>query len=304
MHYTPPVFRPAYEGDTPLLQVTDGCSYNKCSFCSMYRTVPFRVSPMEEIEEDLLELRTKYASLPRIFLVNADPFCLSVDRLADIAARVRFYFPECETISCFAHLPNFFHKSVDDLKRLRALGINQVNIGVESAMDPVLDMFEKGYTSADVYEQLGKLNEAGMQFSINLIMGALGGGEYEELAKANADLLNATQPFLFFTTSLYSYPGSGLYDRMHGGDFHENTYRQLVLEQIDMLSQLKLTNTYFYGLHPSNPFPLDGPFPQDQGKIIGMLKQLLLIFPSAVLDKPPVRGAEGGVLLPDNWRDL
>ncbi len=304
MHYTPPVFRPAFEGDTPLLQVTDGCSYNKCSFCSMYHSVPFRVSPDEEIEADLYELRNTYRFLPRLFLVNGNPFCLSTNRLAKIGERVRYYFPECETISCFAHLPDLYNKSVDDLKLLRSLGFNQINFGIESSIDSVLDMFHKGYHVDDVYEQLGKMNEAGMQFSMNIIMGALGNGEHERLAKANADLLNATQPYLFFTTTLYSLPGSNLYDIMQEGNFQSNTYRQLVVEQIEMLSQLKLENTYYYGLHPSNPVPFDGKLPDEQGKIIGVLKQMLTILPSAVLDRVPERGQEGGILLPDNWQNM
>ena len=77
MHYTETVYRPAFEGDVPLLQVTTGCSYNKCSFCSMYRDTPFRASPMEEVEEDLQELRETYDYMPRLFLVNGDPFALS-----------------------------------------------------------------------------------------------------------------------------------------------------------------------------------------------------------------------------------
>lgn len=304
MHYTPPVFRPAFEENSLLLQVTDGCSYNKCSFCSMYRTVPFRVSPMEEIEEDLQEARIRYRQVPRIFLVNADPFVLSVGRLAEIAKRIEYYFPECETISCFAHLPNFYTKTVEDLRYLRSLGYNQINIGVESAVDSVLDMFQKGYTSKDVYEQLGKLKEAGMEFSINLILGALGGGNYEELAAANAKLLNTVQPYLFFTTTLYSLPGSRLHEMMTEGGFQQNTYRELVLEEISMLSQLELKHTYFYGLHPSNPVPFDGSLPEQQGQIIGVLKQMLRVLPSAILDVPPERGMEGGVLLPDNWQSL
>ena len=304
MHYTQPVFRPAFEENTPLLQVTDGCSYNRCSFCSMYRHVPFRVSPMEEVEADLQELRGSISQMPRLFLVNGDPFTLSTRRLADIAERVRHYFPECETISCFAHIPNFYQKTVEELAYLRSLGFNQVNIGVESAVDSVLDMFHKGYHVEDVYEQLGKLKEAGMQFSMNLILGSLGNGNYLELAKANADLLNATQPFLFFTTSLYSLPGSELYDYMHGGGFEENTYGQLIAEEIEMLSRLDLAHTYYYGLHPSNPVPFDGMLPEEQGKIIGILKRMLGVFPEALLNKPPERGWEGGVLIPDDWSTL
>lgn len=304
MHYTLPVYRPAFEEHTLLLQVTAGCSYNKCSFCSMYSEVPFRASPMEEIEEDLQEARAEHEFVPRIFLVNADPFCLSVDRLANIGERIRFYFPECETISCFAHLPNFYQKSVEDLRLLRSLGYDQLNIGVESAMDSVLDMFHKGYHVDDVYEQLGKLKQAGMAFSINLILGAMGHGRYHELAEANAKLLTRVQPYLFFTTSLYSYPGTQLYDLMHGGGFEENSYGDLIREYIDMLSQVRLANTYYYGLHPSNPIPFDGRLPADQGQIIGTMKQLLQIFPDALLNAPPKRGAEGGILLPDDWQTM
>ncbi|MBR1704526.1 MAG: radical SAM protein [Clostridia bacterium] len=304
MHYTPPVFRPAFEENTPLLQVTDGCSYNKCSFCSMYRSVPFRVSPMEEVEADLYELRNSVRFLPRLFLVNGDPFVLSTEKLAQIVERVIYYFPECETISCFCHLPNLYRKSVEDLKYLRSLGFNQINIGIESAVDSVLDMFHKGYHVDEVYEQCGKLNEAGMEFSMNIIMGALGNGEYHELAAANAKLLNTVKPYLFFTTSLYSLPGSELYEILERQDFQDNTYGQLIAEEIEMLSALKLEHTYYYGLHPSNPIPFDGMLPEDQGKIIGILKQMLTIFPEALLNKPPERGHEGGVLLPDNWQEL
>ncbi|MBP5272569.1 MAG: radical SAM protein, partial [Clostridia bacterium] len=126
MHYTQPVFRPAYEENTPLLQVTDGCSYNRCSFCSMYRHVPFRVSPMEEVEADLQELRGSISQMPRLFLVNGDPFTLSTRRLADIAERVRHYFPECETISCFAHIPNFYQKTVGNYREAIKYGSEMI----------------------------------------------------------------------------------------------------------------------------------------------------------------------------------
>ncbi len=298
MHYTETVYRPAFEGDVPLLQVTTGCSYNKCSFCSMYRDTPFRASPMEEVEEDLQELRETYDYMPRLFLVNGDPFALSTDRLARIGERICDRFPEIETISCFAHIPNVYNKSVEDLKLLRSLHFNQPNFGVESGLDTALHMFHKGYNVQDVYEQLGKLNEAGMQFSMNLILGSQGYGRYQELAAANAKLLNTLQPYLFFTTTLYSMPGCALYETMTLGEFEENCLSQLIAEEIELLSQLELKDTIFWGLHPSNPIPFDGHFPEDKDTVIQVLQTMLRILPPAMLSRPPQRGAEGGILYP------
>lgn len=298
MHYTETVYRPAFEGDVPLLQVTTGCSYNKCSFCSMYRDTPFRASPMEEIEEDLQELRQTHDYLPRLFLVNGDPFALSTDRLARIGERIGEVFPEIETISCFAHIPNVYNKSVDDLKVLRSLHFNQPNFGVESGLDSALRMFHKGYTAADVCEQLSKLREAGMQFSMNLILGSQGFGQYQELAAANAKLLNDLQPYLFFTTTLYSMPGCALYDTMSAGEFEENSLSQLIAEEIELLSRLELEDTIFWGLHPSNPVPFDGHFPEDKDTVLQVLQAMLRILPADLLARPPQRGAEGGILYP------
>ena len=96
MHYTGPIFRPPWEANTPLLQVTVGCSHNKCKFCSMYKDVQFKVSPMKEIEEDLAEIRELYSNVKRIYLLGADPFVLSFEKLKPIILKIKEYLPECE----------------------------------------------------------------------------------------------------------------------------------------------------------------------------------------------------------------
>lgn len=307
MHYTKPVYRPAYETEAPLLQVTDGCSYNKCAFCSMYQEVPFRVSPDDEILEDLQELREANNHVERIFLVNGDPMALSIKRLIKIAEWIHKFFPECESIGCFASILNFKNKSAEDLKKLQILGYDKIDIGVESAFDPALAMLGKGYNAAEVYKQLDKLKQAGIRFSVNLILGCQGNGRFHEVAAANAKLLNTFQPDLFFTTTLYAFPNTPLYGILYkevpfqGKVFHENAMAQLISEEGDMLSQLELTDTTFFGSHPSNPIPMDGHFPEDQDRLLSMLEKALRFFPWELLSVPPTRGAEGGVLYPENF---
>ena len=113
MHYTGPTFRPPYEADSLLLQVTSGCSHNRCTFCSMYQDVPFEVSPIEEVEEDLVYVAKRAPLFDRVFLVNGDAFCLSFERLAEIAELVHRYLPRIESIGGYASINNILVKSED-----------------------------------------------------------------------------------------------------------------------------------------------------------------------------------------------
>jgi radical SAM superfamily enzyme YgiQ (UPF0313 family) len=116
MHYTGPIFRPPYEANTPLLQITVGCSHNKCKFCSMYKDVQFKVSPMEEIEADLAELRELNPNIKRIYLLNADAFVLSFEKLKPIILKIKEYLPNCESISMFSRISNIKNKTIEQLK--------------------------------------------------------------------------------------------------------------------------------------------------------------------------------------------
>ena len=128
MHYTGTIWRPPYEAGSLLIQVTAGCTHHRCKFCTLYDDLPFRfrLSPMEEVEADLLEAqmelrgieeaRLKLGGLERrpqvgrVFLVGANPFALAFAKLEKIARLVRQYFPECRTIGCFARVTDVARK--------------------------------------------------------------------------------------------------------------------------------------------------------------------------------------------------
>ena len=116
MHYTCPTYRPPYEAESLLLQVTAGCSHNKCTFCSMYQDVPFEVSPIEEVEEDLVQAARYGEFYDRVFLVNGDAFCLSFERLVEIAELVHRYLPRIESIGGYASINNVLAKTEDELR--------------------------------------------------------------------------------------------------------------------------------------------------------------------------------------------
>ena len=296
MHYTGSIFRPPFEARSLLLQVTAGCSHNACSFCSMYRDTPFRVSPMEEVLADLREAGQRFPGTQRIFLEGGDAFALSTERLLRIADACRETFPLLETISCYASVLNVRDKSAADLVRLRAAGINEPNFGIESGLDRMLKIMNKGFTADDARAALGKLRAAGMDYSVNLILGAEGGGNFEASAEASAAFVNEVKPFLVFAGTLHYAPGSPLYEAVRAGRFRENTVRQLLSEEISLVERLDVKDLIFLGIHTSNPVPAAGILPRDRERILRTLRDGLSSLPAEMLDRPPKRGEEGAVL--------
>lgn len=194
MKYTQPVYRPPYEANTLLLQVTVGCAHNACTFCSMYRDVRFSMENLEQIENDLQEAKLIYGSLKRIFLVNGDAFVLSYSRLKPIAELIHKYFPEIEVITMYASIDNIKRKTDTELKALAQLRINELWVGAETGHAETLHYYNKGFQLHDSYSQLERLNDASIQFYFGFMYGAAGKTKGIKNAEATARLINATKP--------------------------------------------------------------------------------------------------------------
>lgn len=296
MNYTGNVYRPPFEGRSLLLQVTVGCSHNKCAFCTMYRDVPFRVEPMEQIEADLQEASRYVKYVKRVFLENGDPFVLSADRLAQIAKLIHKYLPNTKTIAMYASIPNIKAKTDDELRQLRALGINELNIGVESGLDEALLQMNKGYTAAEAEYELLRLKKAGIDYGANVIFGCAGAGLRVENARKTAELLNKTEPYLIFTGTIHADPGCELYDAMENGTFRENTVGEYLEEEEQFLSALDARECLYFGLHPSNVVGSYGNLMDDKQNMLRQLQHKRKELTPAQLRSIPRRGGEGMIL--------
>lgn len=296
MHYTGPVYRPPFEAPSLLLQVTVGCSHNRCAFCTMYRNVPFRVEPMEQIAQDLEEASRKKPDTKRVFLENGDPFVLSADRLKAIAGLIHQKLPKVETIAMYASIHNIKSKTDAELRQLRTLGINELNIGVESGLDEALTAMQKGYTADEALTQLLRLKVAGIDFGANIIFGCAGRELRLENAVKTAELLNKTQPYLIFTGTIHSEPGCPLHDWMQNGTFRENTIGEYLEEEIAFLNHLTVDKCLYYGLHPSNVVGLQGWLRRDKEALINAIREERNQFTNELLNSIPVRMGEGGIV--------
>ncbi len=226
MHYDGMTFRPPYEARSLLLQVTRGCSHNACTFCSMYRDVSFAISPLEEIVDDLAEATWAYPYVSRVFLVNGDAFCLPADALLNIAEMIHEALPNVRSIGCYARIPNVTSKTDTELAALAAAGYDNINIGVESGLDDVLALMNKGFTVEEARLQFARLHAAGLPFNVNIINAAAGPQRIAEHAAANASLVNEAQPTLIFVSPLHVDPGTPLVGLIERGEFEECTLGQ------------------------------------------------------------------------------
>ena len=268
MRYEGTTYRPPPEADSFLLQVTVGCAHNQCTFCHMYRDVRFRRIPMDQIEEDLQEARGIYAKAERIFLVNGDAFVLKAETLANIAERIRIYFPECRTITMYASIKDIRAKTDQELADLKRLGINDLYVGVESGWEQVLSRINKGHTVEEARHQLGRLHRAGINYIANLMLGVAGEGNGRENARLTAAFLNDTAPGLIWVGTLVIFEGTELYAETEQGVFVPASEMEILEEEKELIRNIELDNVRFYGVHPTNTVRVSGVLPRDKQTMI------------------------------------
>lgn len=285
MHYTGEVYRHPLEAKTPLLEVTTGCSWCKCTFCAMYLHSPFAISDLNIIEEDLQEIKIIYGeNLSRISLVNGDVLSLPSERIIKILELINRYFPNIKVISAQVSIRNLKHHTTESLKHMKSLHFNLFYIGIETGYDSALQFMNKGVTNADQYEQLHKLNEVEIDFAALLMIGIAGKGKSEDNVKATAKLLNETKPTMVSVITTAVVKGSKLEQLRDNGEFVEQTEREHISEEIALIKSLHLDGSIFFGSHALNMVHVSGRFGPDTEKILYRLNAALKEIPDNILD--------------------
>lgn len=282
LHFTGQIWRPPYEAASQLLQVTAGCSWHQCKFCSLYHGTPFRMSPLSEIEEDLQVIKTWQPRARRVYLTGANPFVLSYDKLMHIAILLRQYLPDMVSFGMFARVTDIAPKSIEELKNLRHMKLDNINIGIETAHNPTLDRMNKGYRASDILVQLSKLDEAGITYNIVYLNGLGGKGLGIESAIATAEVVNQLHPFIINIVSLTIFPESQLYKEMKAGTYTEEPEAERLMEARTLIDRLTVQTTILSN-HISNTVPMTGILPKDKAALLHELDQAIAAFPEEEL---------------------
>lgn len=274
-----------------MLQVTTGCSYNQCSFCTMYKDADFSIEHIDQIEADLQETRRLRPAARRVFLVNGDAFSLSARKLKEICSKIIYYFPEMETITMYASIRNIKHKGEQELRELQALRINDLWVGIESGSSEVLRHLNKGYGAETAIEQLGRLDKAGIRHNGIFMLGVAGKGKGVQNAIETAKLINTTQPQLVGVTTLGFFEESKLNREVEANSFIPATEREILEEEMKLIELINVKGIPFYGDHPINTISIDGILPQDRKDMLEALQFVIGNMDQQILDSTIQRSA-------------
>ena len=240
----------------------------------MYRDVPFRMQPMEWIEEDLRELQASDPHAKTIQLLSTNPLVLSHDRLMPRLELIKKYLPELEHIYAATRVSDIKNKTVEQLRKLKEIGVNEISLGVESGDDWTLQRINKGYTSQDILEQCHKLDEAGIAYWMTFLNGVAGREHSHEHAAGSAKIFNQCNPMLVGTGGLTLFPGTPLLEEARRGEFTPLDERELMQELKTFLELLTCdceVNTH----HTSSLRVITGPFLPRKQQILDALQEAI-----------------------------
>ena len=272
IQYNEPLFRPPSEADSLILQVTFGCSWNKCSFCEMYTSKTFKPNKEENVLQEIKAVAKIQPGIRKVFLADGNPMSLSTKRLLTILYSIKESFPKIRRVTAYAISRDILKKSHEELVELRNAGLKMVYVGIESGDNDVLQMINKGETYLSTVEGLLKAKEAGIKLSV-IILEGVGGLTYSKQHAINsAKILNSIQPE-FASVLVLSFPyGIERYKQRFLGNYVPMSIPDLLKEMEVFISHTELENTIFRSNHASNYLVLNGILSRDKQQFLNRIQ--------------------------------
>ena len=293
MDYVGRIFRPPSEAHSLLVQVTVGCSHNRCVYCDMYRDKQFRAKPFAQIEADLREaasLARRGFRSDRVFLCDGDALILSTRKLLDILAAIREHLPWVTRVGTYGDTRSVGRKSVEELIQLREAGLGIVYHGMETGDEAVLERIDKGGTRPELIETAAKLRAAGLTHSVIVLLG-IGGVELsEQHARNTAKTLTEMDPPYVGALTTTIVPGTPLAQMAERGEFVLPSKFRMLEELRTIVADSEFSNCRFSSNHASNYLPLRGTLPRDKPAMLDLLDEVIARGDEALLKPERLRG--------------
>lgn len=274
--YEGAVYRPPSEAYSLIIQITMGCSHNKCTFCALYRDKPFRIRKLDEIIKDLQNARTYYRRVEKIFLADGDALIVPTRDLLVILQTIKSLFPECKRVGVYGSAKDINRKTEEELIQLKEAGLGIIYCGLESGNEEILASVKKNVSVQDMIKAGQKVKNAGIPLSITIISGLGGPEKLRQHAVDTAKVLNVMNPEYLGLLTLILQEGMELYDQWKSGEFTLLNPREVLAETKILLENLQLTNCIFRANHASNYVPLGGTLPQDKERLLALIDKALV----------------------------
>lgn len=290
MKYEGLIIRPPSEAYSLLLQVTTGCSHNKCTFCPTYRDKKFRIKSREEILDDLAEA-SHYRRVRRVFLCDGDALIIPQPRLLDILASIRRSLPGIERVGTYANAKSILRKTPEDLRDLKAAGLKMVYLGVETGSAALLEKIRKGVGVEQMVEAGRRIKDAGILLSVTVLLGIGGTTHSVEHATETAKILTRIDPDYTGALTVMVVPGTPLYEDQQAGRFQLPDTFGFLTELGTMIARSQFTDCFFTSNHASNYLPIRARLPQQKEDTVRMIQEV-------------IRRGDRGLLRPESLRAL
>ena len=274
--YDTPVFRPPSEARSFILRVTRGCAHNKCTYCNMYRGVPFQILKDEEISRQIA-LAAHYGKdrVRRVFLADGDALVLPTAKLLKILQALRDTFPKLQRVSSYAAPKDILRKSEEELRQLKEAGLQLLYYGMETGDDITLKAVNKGVNGEEAVEAGRRVTASGMKLSIMVILGLAGKDGSKRHALETAKAINIIQPTMWSALCLMLYRGSELLDQFERGEFNPLSPAECMEELYTIMENVNLPedkHCLFRSNHISNYIPLAGTLPKDKNRLLAEIR--------------------------------
>jgi radical SAM superfamily enzyme YgiQ (UPF0313 family) len=276
MNYEGEVIRPPSEANSLLLQVTVGCSHNKCIFCPAYKSKKFRIKSLDEIQEDMSEA-SLYSSIEKVFLCDGDALIIPQERMVQILNLIEIHMKGVKRVGTYANAKSILRKTVDDLIQLREHGLKIAYLGIETGNDELLRKIKKGVASEEMIQAGHRIKEAGIILSATIILGIGGIEKSIEHAFDTARILTKIDPEYASALTLMLVPGTPLYSDYISGNFVMPDKFGLLKELGIVVENSNLTNCYFTSNHASNYLPIKASLPLEKRKAVNMIHNIIKI---------------------------
>lgn len=285
--YNEPVFRPPGEASSVILQVTLGCSWNRCAFCEMYTSKKFKVRKIDDLRPEIELLSKIYKGVRKVFLADGNAFVLSANNLIPILTEIKKQFGKIQRISSYALPKDILNKSESELKELKSLSLKLLYIGIETGDDELLGLINKGETYNSTIDGILKAHEAGIDTSIMIING-LGGKKYSvQHAVNSAKIINRINPKYLSTLTLSLPYGLEHFQNRFNGKYSTLTITELFKELKTFITHTKLNNVIYRSDHISNNLVLKGILSKDKKKLLDLINTAINFTPKDVYPSTP-----------------
>jgi radical SAM superfamily enzyme YgiQ (UPF0313 family) len=272
-----------------ILQVTLGCSHNRCTFCPTYKGRRFRIKDLDATKKEIDEV-APYGPFRKVFLADGDALIIPQPKLVALLEYLIEKLPGLRRVGIYGNAKSILRKSVEELKALKALRLGIVYLGVETGDPALLEKVRKGVSFEQMVDAARRVKEAGITLSVTVLLGLGGVGHGPQHALATAKILSEIDPDFASALTLMVVPGTPLYEEMEAGRFQLPSPFQLLEELGTIISHSDLSRCYFTSNHASNYLPIKARLPRDKEAVVRLIQDVVSSQDAGLLRPEFLRG--------------